>query len=83
MAGCKGFPFIEKPAPLLHVRAMLSCYSMNNLCQGYTKNHFLSSIIASNSFFLSNYVCVLTPSMYKRVKRNKTRKSTEKKFVKF
>ena len=31
--GCKDFYFIEKPAPSLHVRAMHSCYSMNNATQ--------------------------------------------------
>ena len=33
MAGGKDFPFIEKSAPSLHVRAMRSRYSMNNPIQ--------------------------------------------------
>ena len=63
MAGCKDFPFVKISAPSLHVRIMLSCYSINNAIQ----------------WNLLNNVCFLTPSMYIRVKRNETLKNGQKK----
>ena len=40
---------------VLHMRAIRSCYSMTQ----HTKNNSLSSLIASNSFFLSNWLSFL------------------------
>ena len=36
--------FTWKSAPLLHVRAMCSCNSLNNICQGYLPSSFISSL---------------------------------------
>ena len=36
--------FTSKSSPLLHVRAMCSCNSLNNICQGYLPSSFISSL---------------------------------------
>ena len=36
--------FTWKSSPLLHVRAMCSCNSLNNICQGYLPSSFISSL---------------------------------------
>ena len=79
-------------SPLLHVRAMRSCYSMNNLRQGYNiqnKILFLSSYpptLSSRQIGcrfcerkLLHNVCFLTPSKYTNMKRNKNLRNPQKK----
>ena len=92
MVGCKDFPSIERSASSFHVLAMHSCYSMNNICQGYSIQKIipfhpswpatLSSSQIGYHFCdrnLLNNVCFLNPSMYESVKRNKTLKNPHKK----